>query len=404
VDDLQDYVEAKVGTGIVREPTDWASYPGGPNLKKYTEGKVGDFINGAGFSGSSYLKLRNTTELNDKRIGTHTIEFLRTTENEPYGSLDCGDWRVGTNDECGFDFHRKQTDVSGFETYDGNVLEMKANGDVNVVKPQGLRVNNTLVALTTEVPSTADILNNANVGATAVEGASTSVNVVNKTSGEGVDFNFTIPPGAKGDIGEPGVKGDTGATGSRGPSGNTGATGPQGPKGDTGTTGPQGQKGDTGATGPEGPQGTKGDTGATGPQGPKGDTGTTGSQGAKGDTGATGLDTNGNLSINGSITATGDITAFSDRRLKSEIERIEGGLEKVSKINGYTYIQNNKRSTGCVAQEVMEVLPEAVLEVYNGTAEETLYTLAYGNLAGLFVEAIKELKGELDALKKKVGV
>ena len=70
VDDLQEYVEGKVGTGIVREPTDWASYPGGPNLKKYTEGKVGDFINGAGFSGSSYLKLRNTTELNDKRIGT----------------------------------------------------------------------------------------------------------------------------------------------------------------------------------------------------------------------------------------------------------------------------------------------------------------------------------------------
>jgi len=167
------------------------------------------------------------------------------------------------------------------------------------------------------------------------------VNVVNKTSSEGVNFNFTIPPGAKGDIGEPGVKGDTGATGSRGPSGNTGATG---------------------------------------------------------------LDTNGNLSINGSITATGDITAFSDRRLKSEIERIEGGLEKVSKIDGYTYIQNNKRSTGCVAQEVMEVLPEAVLEVYNGTAEETLYTLAYDNLAGLFVEAIKELKEELDALKKKVGV
>ena len=30
--------------------------------------------------------------------------------------MDCGDWRVGTNDECGFDFHRKQTDVSGFET------------------------------------------------------------------------------------------------------------------------------------------------------------------------------------------------------------------------------------------------------------------------------------------------
>ena len=214
------------------------------------------------------------------------------------------------------------------------LLGTKANQS-DVDAELALKANQTDVALTTEVPSTTDILNNTNVGATAVGGAYASVNVVNKTSGEGVDFNFTIPPG---------------------------------------------------------------------PQGAKGDTGTTGSQGAKGDTGATGLDTNGNLSINGSITATGDITAFSDRRLKSEIERIEGGLEKVSKINGYTYIQNNKRSTGCVAQEVMEVLPEAVLEVYNGTAEETLYTLAYGNLAGLFVEAIKELKGELDALKKKVGV
>lgn len=217
------------------------------------------------------------------------------------------------------------------------LLGTKANQS-DVDAELALKANRTDVALTTEVPSTTDILNNTNVGATAVGGAYASVNVVNKTSGEGVDFNFTIPPG------------------------------------------PQGAKGDTGATGPEGPQGPNGNTGATG------------------------LDTNGNLSINGSITATGDITAFSDRRLKSEIERIEGGLEKVSKINGYTYIQNNKRSTGCVAQEVMEVLPEAVLEVYNGTAEETLYTLAYGNLAGLFVEAIKELKGELDALKKKVGV
>ena len=104
------------GEGRDGEPTDWALYPGDPNLNKYAEGKVGDFINGAGFAGSSYLKLRNTTELNDKRIGTRAIEFLRTTENEAYGSMDCGDWRVGTNDECGFDFHPKQTDESGFET------------------------------------------------------------------------------------------------------------------------------------------------------------------------------------------------------------------------------------------------------------------------------------------------
>jgi|TARA_B110000977_G_scaffold61005_1_gene82823 hypothetical protein len=35
VDDLQEYVEGKVGTGVVRERTDWALYPGDPNLNEY---------------------------------------------------------------------------------------------------------------------------------------------------------------------------------------------------------------------------------------------------------------------------------------------------------------------------------------------------------------------------------
>ena len=87
--DLEDYVNDKVGTDIVREPTDWEVYPGDPSLKKYTEGKIGDLVNGSGFVGSSYLKLRNATEVGDKRVGTHKIEFLRTTQNEAYGSQDC---------------------------------------------------------------------------------------------------------------------------------------------------------------------------------------------------------------------------------------------------------------------------------------------------------------------------
>jgi hypothetical protein len=61
VDDLQEYVE---GTGVVREPIDWALYPGDPNLQKYTEGKVGDFINGAALSGKDFdgadIKLSST--------------------------------------------------------------------------------------------------------------------------------------------------------------------------------------------------------------------------------------------------------------------------------------------------------------------------------------------------------
>eukprot|EP00230_Micromonas_polaris_P010862 CAMPEP_0197119874 /NCGR_PEP_ID=MMETSP1390-20130617/2589_1 /TAXON_ID=38833 /ORGANISM="Micromonas sp., Strain CCMP2099" /LENGTH=167 /DNA_ID=CAMNT_0042561663 /DNA_START=70 /DNA_END=573 /DNA_ORIENTATION=+ len=77
------------------------------------------------------------------------------------------------------------------------LLGTKANQS-DVDAELALKANQTDVALATEVPSTTDILNNTNVGATAVGGAYASVNVVNKTSGEGVDFNFTIPPGPQG--------------------------------------------------------------------------------------------------------------------------------------------------------------------------------------------------------------
>ena len=94
----------------------------------------------------------------------------------------------------------------------------------------------------------------------------------------------------------------------------------------------------------------------------------------------------GTLNCGGEITAAGDITAFSDRRLKNDIKPIESALEKVKKLSGYTYTKDDRRSTGVIAQEVLEVLPEAV----HGS-EETMYSVAYGNMVGLLIEAIKEL-------------
>ena len=102
----------------------------------------------------------------------------------------------------------------------------------------------------------------------------------------------------------------------------------------------------------------------------------------------------GNLYINGTATATTDLVVTSDRRLKSDIKRIEGALDKLTKINGYMYTHNNQASSGCMAQEVKEVLPEVVRG-----SEDTVYTLAYGNMAGLIIEAIKELKSEIEELK-----
>ena len=96
------------------------------------------------------------------------------------------------------------------------------------------------------------------------------------------------------------------------------------------------------------------------------------------------------LEVTGDILASGDVTASSDRRLKTDIKRIEGALDKVCAIGGYTYVMNDKPSTGLIAQEVLEVLPEAV----HGS-EETHYSLAYGNIIGLLVEAVKELKEKI---------
>ena len=65
----------------------------------------------------------------------------------------------------------------------------------------------TKIETDTAIPTTTDILNNTNVGATATSGATAGVTVTNKSSGTGVDFNFTIPPGAQGIQGEQGEAG-----------------------------------------------------------------------------------------------------------------------------------------------------------------------------------------------------
>ena len=106
------------------------------------------------------------------------------------------------------------------------------------------------------------------------------------------------------------------------------------------------------------------------------------------------LNYDGNLHVN-ALTAVGDITAFSDARLKSDLAQITDALAKVSRLTGYTYTRKDTgaRQTGVIAQDVREVLPEAVIETGDYLA------LAYGNMVGLLIEAIKELKAELEELK-----
>lgn len=106
------------------------------------------------------------------------------------------------------------------------------------------------------------------------------------------------------------------------------------------------------------------------------------------------INASGKLLSQDEIISSGDITAFSDIRLKTNIEKIENALDKVCELSGYTYDMNNQRHSGVIAQEVEKVLPEVVKD-----REDGYKTVAYGNMVGLLIEAIKELKQEIEALK-----
>ena len=56
------------------------------------------------------------------------------------------------------------------------------------------------------------------------------------------------------------------------------------------------------------------------------------------------------------------------------------------------------RQTGVIAQEVLEVLPEAVTG-----SEEEHYSVAYGNMVGLLIEAIKEQSAQINAQQEQIN-
>jgi len=105
------------------------------------------------------------------------------------------------------------------------------------------------------------------------------------------------------------------------------------------------------------------------------------------------------LHVEGNIYASGNVTAYSDKRKKTNLRIIEDSVKKLEQINGYTYDKDGTEYTGLIAQEVLHILPQAVVG-----SEEEGYGLAYGNMVGILVEAIKELSSEVKNLKEKLSV
>tara|TARA_B100000123_G_scaffold73543_1_gene52747 strand:- start:285 stop:1604 length:1320 start_codon:yes stop_codon:yes gene_type:complete len=103
------------------------------------------------------------------------------------------------------------------------------------------------------------------------------------------------------------------------------------------------------------------------------------------------------MSEAGAATFNNNVTAFSDERLKTDIKTIESGLDKVSQMRGVTFKRDDKLNSGVIAQELEKIAPELVK-----TADDEMGTksVAYGNMVGYLIEAVKELKVELDNHKK----
>ena len=102
------------------------------------------------------------------------------------------------------------------------------------------------------------------------------------------------------------------------------------------------------------------------------------------------------LRVFGNLKVDGVVMSSSDRRLKTNINKIEGAMDKIERLSGvfFNKIGDDKRQLGLIAQEVNEVIEEAVYKDENG-----YLNIAYGNLMGLIIEGMKELRNEIKNLK-----
>ena len=259
------------------------------------------------------------------------------------------------------------------------------------------------------------------------------------------------PTGNVGPQGNIGAAGPIGPTGNVGPQGNIGAAGPKGP---IGPPGPQGGVGNAGPPGPAGGQGPRGNQGPQGYQGPQGNTGKAGFAGPASCSGGSTCagytcyqacnfcpsgcvvyyqngflsagnylysditscqDSNtgnwgcGNLThfgiggtcyyVNNAVGYIDSATSCSDKKIKTDIETIENGLELLLQLEPVEFDWNEtfyqiksgwpedkKHSVGFIAQEVEKILPEVV----SISKDNGYYVLDYSKLNAILVEGIKK--------------
>jgi hypothetical protein len=99
------------------------------------------------------------------------------------------------------------------------------------------------------------------------------------------------------------------------------------------------------------------------------------------------------------VVEAGTFNATSDISLKENICTFENAMDVVASLRGvrFTWKKNGIKTVGLIAQEVEKVLPELI-----GTNADTgLKSVSYANMVAVLIEAVKELKAEIEELKKR---
>jgi len=103
------------------------------------------------------------------------------------------------------------------------------------------------------------------------------------------------------------------------------------------------------------------------------------------------------MTFNQNATFSGTITENSSVRYKDNIETVKYGLDKVLQMRGVTYTKKDTglKELGLIAEEINEILPEVVLKNEEGEPD----SVSYGRITAVLIEAIKDLKKEIEELK-----
>jgi len=109
------------------------------------------------------------------------------------------------------------------------------------------------------------------------------------------------------------------------------------------------------------------------------------------------LDVSGTARITSDLYVNGAIYETSDIRIKSDIKQISSAVEKINKLNGYIFTKEKEPSAGLIADEVLEVFPEAVKKDKDGYLQ-----LNYNAVVALLVAALKEKKKKIDELEYRL--